>query len=552
MYNDHSESEFEHEAPSSPSSTVFELPLDEELRRDEERLAVYGGDDPREPSLRTASKTSLPKLDSNLVTWDGPKDPANPQNWSRRYRWFVTWFISMLTVNVTFASSAPSTATRLIAAEFGTSKEVSYLVTTVYLLGYVFGPMFWGPGSELVGRRPVFVITLALYTIFHLGQALAPNMQTLLVTRALCGFFAVAPLVNTGGVIADIWDPITRGPATTIFSTMVFIGPVTGPIVGGFITDSYLGWRWVFWVMMMFAGACTVLGALFIPETYAPVILAQKARRLRKEDPDANKDVYAEAERQDWSFGPLINRTLYRPFKMLIVEPTLLLVTVYLSVVYGVLYALFEAVPIIFEEKRGFTTSQTGLVFIGVGVGAALAAAINMFLIRKFPEWIREWRGFPPPERRLYGAMVAGPCLIVGIFWLGWTGQYPAVPWYVPALALIPIGCSVGLVFISFLSYLVDTYLMYSASAFAANTMCRSAVAAAFPLFTVQLFHNLGVNWAATLIGCIGILLAPLPLLFYKWGAQIRSKSKFAPCLDLKVAKQLEQERRALEKKVEV
>jgi DHA1 family multidrug resistance protein-like MFS transporter len=88
-------------------------------------------------------------------------------------------------------------------------------------------------------------------------------------------------------------------------------------------------------------------------------------------------------------------------------------------------------------------------------------------------------------------------------------------------------------------SYIVDTYLMYSASAFAANTAIRSAVAAGFPLFTVQMFEGLGVNWACTLLGLIGLLLAPSPFLFHRFGPAIRSRSVFAPCIDLKIAKEV-------------
>ena len=72
---------------------------------------------------------------------------------------------------------------------------------------------------------------------------------------------------------------------------------------------------------------------------------------------------------------------------------------------------------------------------------------------------------------------------------------------------------------------------MYSASALAANAMIRSAAGAVFPLFTDQMFHHLGVQWAGTLIGCIALLLAPSPFIFYRYGAWIRTKSTFAPCL---------------------
>ena len=102
---------------------------------------------------------------------------------------------------------------------------------------------------------------------------------------------------------------------------------------------SSLGWRWVFWVMMIFAGSCTLLAWVFLPETYAPVLLAWKAERLRKEAPEKNAALYAEHERSDWSVGGILHRTIYRPIQMLLQEPILVLVTVYISLVYGVLYA---------------------------------------------------------------------------------------------------------------------------------------------------------------------------------------------------------------------
>lgn len=76
---------------------------------------------------------------------------------------------------------------------------------------------------------------------------------------------------------------------------------------------------------------------------------------------------------------------------------------------------------------------------------------------------------------------------------------------------------------------------MFVASGLVANTITRSAAGAAFPLFTNQLFGNLGIQWGATLIGCIAILLAPLPFVFHRYGAWIRTKSRFAPCVDLKI-----------------
>ena len=112
---------------------------------------------------------------------------------------------------------------------------------------------------------------------------------------------------------------------------------------------------------------------------------------------------------------------------------------------------MLQAFPIIFVTKRGFTISESGLIFVGVGIGTILGSAINYRAIAHYPDLIRKWKGFPPPEDRLYGAMIGSPALVIGIFWLGWTGQYPSIPWYVPATSTIFIGAGISLIFMSFL-----------------------------------------------------------------------------------------------------
>jgi hypothetical protein len=103
--------------------------------------------------------------------------------------------------------------------------------------------------------------------------------------------------------------------------------------------------------MMFFAGACTLL-VFFVPETYAPVLLAQKAKRLRAKDPVNNKDLYAESERVDWTLNAILQRTIFRPFKMLLVEPILLLTTIYVSLAYGVMYASMSIAFLLRKAKR--------------------------------------------------------------------------------------------------------------------------------------------------------------------------------------------------------
>lgn len=112
---------------------------------------------------------------------------------------------------------------------------------------------------------------------------------------------------------------------------------------------------------------------------------------------------------------------------------------------------MFEAFPIIFAEKRGFSIGSTGLTFIGIGIGTTIGCVITHLVNRKYDALVDKWRGFPPPEERLYGSMIAAPLFVIGIFWLGWTGAYPSVPWIVPELGGVVIGVCFSLTFHSFL-----------------------------------------------------------------------------------------------------
>lgn len=84
-----------------------------------------------------------------------------------------------------------------------------------------------------------------------------------------------------------------------------------------------------------------------------------------------------------------------------------------------------------------------------------------------------------------------------------------------------------------------------AASVFAANTIIRSAVGAAFPLFSKQMFLNLGVQWAGTLLGCLAVIMVPIPLAFIKFGPALRKKSKFAPVFEARPTGEAEKEPRA-------
>ncbi|BDD62069.1 Efflux pump bik6 [Monascus purpureus] len=91
-------------------------------------------------------------------------------------------------------------------------------------------------------------------------------------------------------------------------------------------------------------------------------------------------------------------------------------------------------------------------------------------------------------------------------------------------IGIVLTGFGFFCVFQSALSYLVDTFTRYSASAIAANTFVRSMAAGVFPLFVSPMYNRLGVDWGTTVFACISALLILVPFFFFKWGRMIRQK----------------------------
>jgi multidrug resistance protein len=454
-----------------------------------------------------------------------PNDIENPKNWPTGRRWYITVVSVILVVNATFASSSPSGTLEDIATDLHVSTEAAGLVITLFLLGYCAGPLVWAPLSEFFGRRWIFYITFSLYLAFNFLCAFAPNFGSLLVGRFLTGTFASAPLSNAPGVLADIWGPVERGNAMAAFSMMTFIGPALGPVISGFL-ELKKDWRWCFYVLLWLGGV-TELMMFTIPETLPAIVLRNKAKRIRALNIPGHENVKAPVEVTDRKLLFMFRIALTRPWKIL-VDPISFAAAVYLAVVYALLYMLFTIYPIVFQQKRGWNSGVGELPLLGTAIGAVIGGGIifaNSARDRKKLE-----AGYKSvPEDRLPVAMLGSLIFPITMFIFAWTGEYNSVHWVVPTLAGVFLSSSILLIFVAYLNYLTDTYLMYAASALAANTVVRSAAGAAAPLYTQYMFDALGVGGGGSLIGGVACLLAPIPFVFYKYGRTIRERSKFAP-----------------------
>jgi MFS family permease len=468
-------------------------------------------------------------IDVNKLDWDGPDDKGNPHNWSGLKKWWITFTVALVCLCCSLGSSLYVGSVPELVVRFGISTELGISGLTFYMIGLALGPLLTGPLSEKIGRRWIYVISFPIGMLFNLGIGFAKNIRTILVLRFFVGFFCSPALAIASGTISDLWanKPEDLSFAIALFCLAPFLGPVIGPIVGGFAGE-YKGWKWpASWVYLMFSGA--VLPSLALcPETYKPIILRKRARArgMRVIEPPTD-------------FKKIATFVLLRPAQMLAGDLIISLMSIYVAFIFAVLFGFFEAYPVIFRGVHHMSIGVSGLPFISVGLGLISGVVVYVLLdhfvyFPKNPDGTRGKRDengniiWAAPEEKLFVGKIGAVCLPVALFWMGWTGRNENIHWMAPTAAGFPFGLGLILVFFSVVGYFSMAFPpICLASAMSANNVLRYVLASVFPLFTIQMYTNLGIGWASSLFGFISIALLPVPFIFAKIGPTLRARSKY-------------------------
>ncbi|SJX64157.1 related to TPO1-Vacuolar polyamine-H+ antiporter [Sporisorium reilianum f. sp. reilianum] len=460
-----------------------------------------------------------------LVVWDGDQDPENPMNWSVGRKWLTTALLCSMCLFIGLATAAFSTGIGPMAQELGVSNEVGQVGMLLFNGAFSIVPLFLGPLSEFVGRNPIYLGCYALFTVWFIPLALAKNIQTVLVARFLSGAFGAAGTTIIPGTLADIWKTKDRGLPVALFSLVAVAGTVGAPLYCGYILQEK-GWRWIQWVQLIVNGAVVILEFLLLRETRGSVILARRAQKLRKETGDQRYRAPSELEAP--SLKALLHASTTRAALLLVSEPVVFFFSLYIAYAWALIFAFFAAIPIVFQEIHGWGVGNCGLAYIGPLIACFLAFGLSFHGKYLYDRAQTRNNGVAVPEARLYYAAVGGILATIGMFIFAFT-SYKHVDWIAPEIALVPLVMGIYQIFEAIQNYLADAYgSEYGASAISAQGFVRNALAASFPLFSTQMFHNLTVPYAGLLLACLLLLAVPLPFVLIKYGAQIRARSKYA------------------------
>lgn len=478
-----------------------------------------------ERTLSNSSQTEQPQpTDPDIVDWDGPDDPKNPLNWPAKKKWTMILHLSYLTIISPAASSffAPG-APQVMRAFHETSSLVGTFVVSVYVLGFAFGPMLVAPLSELYGRMITYHIGNLLFIIFNIACAVSNSMGMLIGFRFLAGCAGSTPLTLGGGSVADMFPVEERAGAMAIWAMGALLGPVIGPIGGGYLVEK-LVWRWVFWILAMASGVGSISFLIVGRETYHPVLLERKTKALIKSTGNTN---LRSKLAQDLTPRQIFAQAIVRPLKMLFLSPIVFLTSLYVALNYGILYLFFTTITFVFEGQYHFSSGSVGLAYLGIGVGMTLGLA----LLGSFSDKIvvkHKKKGNLKPEHRLpIQLSLPGAILLpIGVIIYGWTTQHK-VHWIVPIMSMSFIGLGNLTCLMTVQTYLVDAFTIHAASAMAANTILRSVFGGILPLAGLPMFHKLGLGWGNTLLGLVALAFIPIPVLFRYYGDKIRTNPKF-------------------------
>lgn len=232
------------------------------------------------------------------------------------------------------------------------------------------------------------------------------------------------------------------------------------------------------------------LAIVLLRETYEPVLLTTKTRKLGQEM--ENPYLY-HRHSSNLTKKQIFARAINRPLIMLFTSPAVLITSIYVGLVYGYTYLLFTSFGSLFTTRYDFSESTVGLTYLGFGVGCAtglfVLGTVSDRIVKRFsPEggWKAEYRLLP---------LIPGSLVVpIGLFWYGWSAE-EKTHWIVPIIGTAFVGIGTLAVFMPIQSYLIDAFPLYAASAAAANTILRSLAGAFLPLAGPALYQALGQGW---------------------------------------------------------
>ncbi|OJK04924.1 hypothetical protein ASPACDRAFT_19974 [Aspergillus aculeatus ATCC 16872] len=462
--------------------------------------------------------------DGKYVRW-GKYNKKQPRNWPTSRKTFDSSIIFLLDTFTTATSTAGTLAAQKAQVDYHIGNTLAtFIFVTLFLVGQIFGAVIFPPWSETFGRKNLYIISSAGSAVCCLIIGMTHSLGAVIPARIIAGCLSAVPYTVGGGSIEEMFDSRARIWVIFIWTIASNVGLLLGPIMSTYIS-AHMEWRWVFYI---YAIIFAVLTAFFfvIKESRPSLLLSREVARIRHET--GNETLQPLNPDHTPNFRAFVRVSLFRPLQLFFGELLIFIVAVMIAFSFSLVYVFTEALQPIYESM-GYTSAQSCLAFVAIGVGVVFST-FTRFLDHRIFDARKATKQPVKPEDKLYGLVIGAPVFALALWWFAWTipPRITDLPWIVPTIALVMIGFALNEFDTVLYGYLSDSYLSYAASGTAAVQFLRAMASGAFPLFTRQMFDGMGANVAVSVLAALATGFCAVPVLFMCYGERIRARSQFA------------------------
>ncbi|KAI9311078.1 major facilitator superfamily domain-containing protein [Dichotomocladium elegans] len=498
-----------------------------------------------------------------------PPVETDPRLLSNRQKTLIATIVSVSASSTGIANTIYFPGIPILTVDLQTTSLLITLTAAAFSLLSGISPVFWAAASDYFEiRRFLILLSTVIFGLSSIGAAVINTIVGLVVLRCVQAIGTSCLMSVGAGVIADLYPIEERGAAFSKYYFVVFIGPLLGPILGGFLTLSGLAWRSTFWFCAAFAATTFVVAFIFLDETYRPLrfddpqptasttttaseeISSQEIVEKRESDakkipivtekeidmgeqqakapatvPTAAPPAPVAATTSATSMSPLQKKSI-NPFRPLFLLKYLhvILVAFSTAVFFGSMLVLEIILPEQFEKAYGFNSWKIGLSFIGSGLGNVVGSRISAFLSDRLLLRARTKRaGICRIEDRLTPNI--WPCgfilLPLGTLLFGWGIQMHYSYW-VPIVAFAIQTSGLVQVNTTLSAYIVDSLPGMGAGASAVLNFSRMVFACVLMLVTNPMVETLGAGYTCTLLAGLSIFSMCLIVIVKIYGLNMR------------------------------
>ncbi|KAL4864867.1 hypothetical protein BDV12DRAFT_211355 [Aspergillus spectabilis] len=425
-------------------------------------------------------------------------------------KYIFTSIVSLAAVAAPLQSNILLPALSEISTYFYASRSLVNLSVAFYVQAMGIVPLWWSVISELYGRRPVYLISFAIFLVWNVDSAESTSISMLIVMRVLCGGASASVQAVGAGTVADLWEVERRGQAMGYFFLGPMVGPLVSPILGGILTER-LGWRATQWATVVYS-AIVWLPILFcLPETS----LARKDGN-RNGNPAQGNQNNSSLHSREINLARITRRIFLEPFNILayLRFPPFLLTVFYASSTFACYYAVSITLQTLFSEAPySFSPIVVGLLYIPCALGSIVAS----LLAGRWADHIMRRRAtsadrldaetgeikYLPGSRMGENAWLASAMYPAAGLWLGWTigkGYF----WLCPCIATFFFGLGSSTIFSLTSTMLTELLPVRTSTGVALNNVLRNALACVVVLAMQSLINAIGSGWIFTGLAVVG------------------------------------------------